>query len=49
MGYVDNAGQVVDRDYLTSGAYEIEVAGDRFPATPHLRPPYDPKGERMRG
>ncbi len=49
MGYVDNAGEVVDRDYLTSGAYEIEVAGDRFPATHHLRPPYDPKGERMRG
>ena len=49
MGYVANAGEVVERDYLTSGSYEIEVAGDRFPATPHLRPPYDPKGERMRG
>ncbi len=49
LGYIENAGHPIDRDHLQSGTYEIEVAGDRFPATPHLRPPYDPKGERLRG
>jgi 4-methylaminobutanoate oxidase (formaldehyde-forming) len=49
MGYVENGGDVVDRDWVQAGRYQIEVAGEHFPATPHLRPPYDPKGERLRG
>jgi len=42
----DEAG--VDADYIRAGSYEIDVAGERFPATPHLRPPWDPAGTRMR-
>ena len=48
MGWVANESGV-DADFVLSGLYEIDVAGDRFPATPHLRPPYDPTGARMRG
>ncbi len=48
MGYVANGGEVVDAAFVTGGSYEIEIARERFPATAHLRPPYDPKSERVR-
>ena len=48
MGYVRNPDGV-DRAWIESGRYEIEIAGERFPATVHLRPPFDPAGERIRG
>ena len=38
----------VTTKYLRSGSYEIEVLSERVPATLHLRPPYDPKGVRVR-
>ena len=48
MGYVKNADGVADREFIETGRYEIDIAGERFAAAPHLRPPYDPKGERIR-
>ncbi|WP_367718263.1 FAD-dependent oxidoreductase [Nitratireductor sp. GISD-1A_MAKvit] len=36
----------VSKEYLESGKFEIDLAGERFAARPHLRPPYDPKFER---
>ena len=39
----------LDATSLQAGAYEIDIAGTRVAATPHLRPPYDPKGEKMKG
>ena len=33
---------------LYAAHYEIEVAGRRYPATPLERPPYDPRGDRLR-
>ena len=48
MGYVGNPDGV-DREFVMAGAYEIDIAGERYPATPHWQAPYDPKGERMRG
>lgn len=33
---------------LTDRQFEIEIAGARYPAKVLVRPPYDPKGERMR-
>jgi 4-methylaminobutanoate oxidase (formaldehyde-forming) len=47
LGYVRNEDGV-SRDYVLSGRYEIEVAGERFPARASLRPLYDPKNERIR-
>ena len=47
MGYVEN-DDGVDPAYIRSGSYEIEIRAERFPATASLRPPYDPRSERVR-
>ncbi len=47
LGWVRDAGGV-DRAYIEAGTYELDVGGERFAATAHLRPPYDPKGARIR-
>ncbi len=47
MGYVRHAERV-DPAFVESGAYEIEIAGERFRARAHLRAPYDPAGARAR-
>ncbi len=46
-GYVRRA-EGVDRDFVLSGTYELEVAGERVAATAHLDPLYDPAGTRIR-
>jgi 4-methylaminobutanoate oxidase (formaldehyde-forming) len=38
----------VDRDYIDSGNWEIDVGGVRIPAKASLRALYDPKGERTK-
>jgi 4-methylaminobutanoate oxidase (formaldehyde-forming) len=47
MGYVRNADGV-DQRFIESGKYEIEIAGVRVKAEPHLRAPYDPASARVR-
>ena len=47
LGYVENAGGV-DAAYVNAGRYEIEVAGERYPAKASLRPLYDPKSSRIK-
>ena len=47
MGYVENE-EGVDTADIRSGTYEIEVRAERFQATASLRPPYDPRNERVR-
>ncbi len=37
------------RKDLLGADYEVAVAGERFPLTPLVRPPYDPDGALMRG
>ncbi len=46
LGYVPCPGEA-EGDVLSS-AYEIEIAGERFPADVSLKPMYDPKAERVR-
>jgi sarcosine dehydrogenase len=47
LGYVrDSDG--VDADYVMSGEYELEVATERVPARPFLRPLYDPEMARIK-
>ncbi len=41
-------GYVTMAENLLSAPYEIAIAGRRFPLTALARPPYDPKGLRMR-
>jgi 4-methylaminobutanoate oxidase (formaldehyde-forming) len=46
LGYVA-ADEPVTRDYVLAGHYEIEVAGERVPASASLTPLYDPKNLRV--
>ncbi|MED5279372.1 MAG: aminomethyltransferase family protein, partial [Verrucomicrobiota bacterium] len=47
MGYVRNKAGV-DRDFLSGGEYELEVACERVPARLSQQPAYDPKSERVK-
>jgi 4-methylaminobutanoate oxidase (formaldehyde-forming) len=47
-GYVRDAEQGVDADYVTSGNYELEVATERVPAEVFLKPLYDPDMARIK-
>jgi 4-methylaminobutanoate oxidase (formaldehyde-forming) len=48
LGYIE-VEEEVTREYIDSGKFEIDVAGERIPATASLSAMYDPKAERMRG
>lgn len=48
LGYVENGGTVVDDAFIDTGCYEIEVAGERVPATASRRAFYDPSNLRVR-
>ena len=43
----DPSGGVIDRDWIQRGAYELDVNGSREPVAVSLRPPFDPKGEKI--
>ena len=45
-GYVRRASGV-DADFVMSGEYTLEVAGERIPAEPFVVPPYDPSSLRV--
>jgi len=47
LGYVSDENGV-DADFVKTGTYEIEIAGERFKAEASLKPLYDPKGEKVR-
>jgi len=47
LGYVKCAAGVTD-EFVTSGKFEIDVAGRRIPATASLTALYDPGNERIR-
>ena len=47
MGYVHHEDGV-NADYLSAGTFEIDIAGERIPATASLRPFYDSKNERIK-
>jgi glycine cleavage system aminomethyltransferase T/glycine/D-amino acid oxidase-like deaminating enzyme len=46
-GYVRNS-EGVDRSYVTSGEYELEVANTRVPCSLHMTPLIDPKMQRVK-
>jgi len=47
MGFVENDGGATV-DFINNGTYEIDIAGERYPAKASLRPMYDPKGIKVR-
>ena len=48
LGYVRRADGPITADWLAAGAYEVEVATERFPASASFRAPYDPTNARIR-
>ncbi|MFQ5518348.1 MAG: glycine cleavage T C-terminal barrel domain-containing protein, partial [Acidimicrobiia bacterium] len=38
----------ITQDYLNDGTWEVEIAGERWPATVSIRPLYDPGAVRVR-
>ena len=48
LACVSNEKGVADRAWIESGAWVIDLAGERLPAAVTLRPPYDPSGLRVR-
>jgi sarcosine dehydrogenase len=48
VGPVENDGEVVTAEYILGGAYEIDIAGARYPAKVSLKPMYDPGLKRVR-
>jgi glycine cleavage system aminomethyltransferase T/glycine/D-amino acid oxidase-like deaminating enzyme len=38
----------IENTWITSGSYEVDIAGHRFPADVYIRAPYDPAGTRVR-
>jgi glycine cleavage system aminomethyltransferase T/glycine/D-amino acid oxidase-like deaminating enzyme len=50
LAYVRHpGGGVLTPDVARAGAYQVNVGGHLYPATIHLRPPFDPAGDRVRG
>ena len=42
-------GRVLTPDVVRAGEYQVNVGGQLYPATVHLRPPFDPAGDRIKG
>jgi hypothetical protein len=40
---------VVTPDAARSGCYQVNIGGQLHEAAVHLRPPFDPAGERVKG
>ena len=47
MGYVENP-EGVNKEWIESQKFEIEVAGERYPAKASLKAFYDPGNARIR-
>jgi heterotetrameric sarcosine oxidase gamma subunit len=41
--------EILTPDLARAGAYQVNVGGRLYPATAHLRPPFDPAGDRVKG
>ncbi len=42
-------GEVVTPDVARAGSYQVNVGGELYGAAVHLRPPFDPAGDRVKG
>jgi 4-methylaminobutanoate oxidase (formaldehyde-forming) len=47
LGWIETPGDPAEQ--VKAGQFEIEIAGERVPATASLAPFYDPKGAKIRG
>jgi glycine cleavage system aminomethyltransferase T len=50
LAYIRNPdGGAVTPDVARAARYQVNVAGELYEATAHLRPPFDPAGDRVEG
>jgi 4-methylaminobutanoate oxidase (formaldehyde-forming) len=49
LAYIRAGGGVVTADVARAGSYEVNVGGELRRASLHLRPPFDPAGEKIKG
>ena len=48
LGWASRGDSAIDASWIREGAWEIEIAGRRFPAKASLRAFYDPSSERVK-
>jgi hypothetical protein len=50
LAYIRAAGgEVMTTELARAGSYQVNVGGDLRRAGLHLRPPFDPAGEKIKG
>lgn len=48
LAMVDGGGETVDGKWLSSGAWEVDIAGKKYPAVASMKPLYDPDMVRIK-
>jgi 4-methylaminobutanoate oxidase (formaldehyde-forming) len=48
LAMVDAGGQPLDQAWIDAGQWEVDIAGERWPAVASLRPLYDPDMKKIR-
>jgi glycine cleavage system aminomethyltransferase T len=48
LAMVESVGDAVDTAWLSTGHWEVDIAGRRYPALVSMRPLYDPEMKRIR-
>jgi glycine cleavage system aminomethyltransferase T/glycine/D-amino acid oxidase-like deaminating enzyme len=48
LAMIDAGGAPIDAKYIQSGAWEVDIAGKRWPAVASLKPLYDPESKRVK-
>ena len=43
-----DAGAPIDENYLREAAWEVDIAGKRYPAVASIKPLYDPEMARVK-
>ena len=49
LAMIERAGEPIDQRWLDAGAWDVEIAGRRYPAVTSLVPLYDPGMARVKG
>lgn len=48
LAMVENTGEMINKEYLETGTWEIEVGNKMYPVKVSLNPMYDPKNARIK-
>ena len=46
--FMIEAGESIDADYIAKGKWDVEIAGNIYPAEVSLKPFYDPEMKRIK-